>query len=156
MNRRNILFSLTSFATLLATPHIGWAALPPVQVYRNPGCGCCEAWAELMTAAGFQVSIKDDPNLAARRVRLGIAENVAGCHTSVIEDLVFEGHIPPADIQRFLAERPAGAIGLAVPGMPVGSPGMGPEGSGAPYDVLLLRANAEPTIYAQHQKAKSQ
>jgi hypothetical protein len=104
-----------------------------------------------MTEAGFQVSIDDDPNLASRRAKLGIAKEVAGCHTALIDGFVFEGHIPLADIQRFLAERPAGAIGLAVPGMPVGSPGMGPEGSGDPYDVLLLRTNAEPTIYARHQ-----
>lgn len=156
MNRRNALFSLTSLATWLAAPHFSWAALPVAQVYRDPGCGCCEAWAQLMTEAGFQVSIEDDPNLASRHTRLGVPENLAGCHIALIDGFVFEGHIPPADIKRFLAERPAGAMGLSVPGMPAGSPGMGPEGSGEPYDVLLLRANGDATIYAQHQKAKSQ
>lgn len=152
MIRRNALLSFASFAILAAAPQLSWAARPLAQVYRNPGCGCCEIWAQLMSEAGFQISIEDDPNLAARRAKLGIAEAVAGCHTALIDGFVFEGHVPPADIQRFLKERPAGALGLAVPGMPVGSPGMGPEGSGDPYDLLLLRANAEPTVYARHQQ----
>jgi hypothetical protein len=156
MNRRSVLFFSFSLATVLAIPRFSQAALPLASVYRNPGCGCCESWAQLMTAAGFQVSIEDDPGLAARRERLGIPARSAGCHTALIDGFVFEGHVPPADIQRFLAERPAGALGLAVPGMPVGSPGMGSEGSGEPYDVLLLKADAEPTIYAQHQKKSGQ
>jgi len=152
MNRRSALFSLTSLAAVVAVPSVSRAARPRAQVYRDPGCGCCEAWAQLMSAAGFQVTIEDDPNRAARRAKHGISENLASCHTALIDGFVFEGHIPPADIQRFLTERPTGAIGLTVPGMPVGSPGMGPEGSGEPYDVLLLRTNVEPTVYAQHQQ----
>jgi hypothetical protein len=156
MNRRNALLSIVSLATLVAAPRFSWAARPLAQVYRNPGCGCCEVWGQLMREAGFQISMEDDPNLAARRAKLGIAEEVAGCHTALVDGFVFEGHIPPADIKRFLTERPAGTIGLAVPGMPVGSPGMGPEGSGEPYNVLLLRLNGEPTIYAQHQEVTNQ
>ena len=103
-----------------------------------------------MKVAGFEVSIEDDPNLDARRAGLRIPAELASCHIGLADGYAFEGHIPSADILKFLSDQPAGAIGLVVPGMPQGSPGMGPEGSGAPYDVLLLVADAAPTVYASH------
>lgn len=150
MKRRTALFSILAIASLIAPRAGRAAALPPVAVFRNPGCSCCEGWVKHMTAAGFQVSIEDDPNLDARRESLKIPAELASCHIALAEGYAFEGHIPPADIVKFLAERPTGAIGLAVPGMPMGSPGMGPEGSGGPYDVLLLTANGPPTVYTKH------
>ena len=103
-----------------------------------------------MRAAGFDMIIEDDPNLDARRASLGIPAELASCHIALADGYAFEGHIPAADVLKFLHDRPVGAIGLVVPGMPVGSPGMGPEGSGRPYDVLLLTGNAAPTVYATH------
>ncbi|MBI2719387.1 MAG: CopG family transcriptional regulator [Rhizobiales bacterium] len=103
-----------------------------------------------MSSAGFEVSIADDPNLDARRESLKIPAELASCHIALAEGYAFEGHVPPADIVRFLNERPSDAIGLVVPGMPAGSPGMGPEGSGGPYDVLMLKANAALAVYASH------
>ena len=126
MNRRSAVFSFLAVSAAIVAPRPGQsAALPTVVVYRNPGCGCCEGWVK-------------------------IPAELASCHIAFADGYAFEGHIPPADIVRVLGERPPGALGLVVPGMPVGSPGMGPEGSGDPYDVLLLKANTAPTVYSSH------
>jgi len=151
MNRRSVLAGVLAATSLALLPHSGSANTPPkLAVYRNPGCGCCEGWVQHMRAAGFDVTIEDDPDLDARRASLGIPAELASCHIALLDGYAFEGHIPAADIVRFLSDRPVGAIGLVVPGMPTGSPGMGPEGSGGPYEVLLLAAKASPTVYATH------
>ncbi len=151
MNRRSALIGILAATSLAVLPHTASAnTLPKLDVYRNPGCGCCEGWVQHIRAAGLEVTIEDDPNLDARRESLGIPAELASCHIALADGYAFEGHIPAPDILKFLNERPAGAIGLIVPGMPAGSPGMGPEGSGGPYDVLLLAANAAPTVYAKH------
>ena len=151
MNRRSALLGILATTSLAVLPNASNAnTLPKLAVYRNPGCGCCEGWVRHMRSTGFEVTIEDDPNLDARRASLGIPAELASCHIALADGYAFEGHIPAADILKFLHERPAGAIGLVVPGMPAGSPGMGPEGSGGPYEVLLLAANAAPTVYATH------
>lgn len=151
MNRRAIFVAFLAATSIFATSRGGRAAaFPKVAVYRNPGCSCCEGWVKHMSSAGFEVSIADDPNLDARRESLKIPAELASCHIALAEGYAFEGHVPPADIVRFLNERPSDAIGLVVPGMPAGSPGMGPEGSGGPYDVLMLKANAALAVYASH------
>jgi len=151
MNRRSVLAGLLAATSLALLPRTSSAStLPKLAVYRNPGCGCCESWVQHMRTAGFEVTIEDDPDLDARRSSLGIPAELASCHIALTDGYAFEGHIPAADVVKFLRDRPAGAIGLVVPGMPTGSPGMGPEGSGGPYQVLLLAANASPTVYATH------
>lgn len=151
MNRRTTLFSLFATAFVLLVPRAGSAAaLPSIAVYRNPGCGCCEGWVKHMIAAGFTVTVEDDPNLAARRERLKIPANLASCHIGIADGYAFEGHIPVEDVVKFLKERPMGAIGLVVPGMPMESPGMESGGSAEAYDVLLISANAAPAVYASH------
>ena len=151
MKRRSALIGILAATPLAVLPHTASAkTLPKLAVYRNPGCGCCESWVKHMRAAGFEVTIEDDPDLDARRASLKIPAELASCHIALTDGYAFEGHIPAPDILKFLNEQPAGAIGLVVPGMPAGSPGMGPEGSGGPYDVLLLVANAAPTVYATH------
>jgi hypothetical protein len=119
-------------------------------VYRNPGCGCCENWVKHLIAAGFTVSVEDDPDLAARRQSLNIPAELGSCHIGIADGYAFEGHIPAGDILKFLKERPAGAIGLVVPGMPMESPGMESGGSAEAYDVLLISASAPPAVYASH------
>jgi len=152
MNRRNVLFTLMGTASLIVVSRAGTAAaLPSVAVFRNPGCGCCEGWVEVMREFGFTVTVEDVNNLMERRSAYELKPALASCHFAVSEGYVFEGHIPPVTIARFLAERPTDAKGLVVPGMPVGSPGMGPEGSGGPYDVLLLLKDGETRVYATHQ-----
>ena len=151
MSRRSALIEILAATSLAVLPHTASAnTLPKLAVYRNPGCGCCEGWVQHMRAAGFEVTIEDDPDLDARRASLKIPAELASCHIALADGYAFEGHIPAPDILKFLNERPAGAIGLIVPGMPAGSPGMGPEGSGGPYDVFLLTADAAPTVYATH------
>jgi hypothetical protein len=112
------------------------AERPRVTVHKDPGCGCCTGWAEHLEAAGFPVTAVDTPRMNAVKARLGVPHELAACHTAEVDGYVVEGHVPAVAIDRLLAERPA-AKGLAVPGMPVGSPGM--EG-GEPeiYDVILF------------------
>lgn len=127
---------------------IGAAAFPEVVAFRNPGCGCCELWVEHLKQAGFRVSMSDDPDLPARRRTLGMPETLAGCHLAEIGPYVIDGHVPAQDIVRLLDERPD-ALGLAVPGMPMGSPGM--EGGDAePYVVLIVAKDGGSREFSRH------
>lgn len=98
-----------------------------VTVYKSPSCGCCTSWVEHMQAAGFAVTVHDDPVMDPIKDRLGVPKGVRSCHTAVVRDYLIEGHVPAGDVRRLLAERPAIA-GLAVPGMPSHTPGMAPPG----------------------------
>jgi len=134
-------------AAALSLPVWAWAqafarspAAPVhVEVWKSPTCGCCQAWIEHLEANGFKVKVHDVGNTAARQ-RLGMPASLGSCHTAQVGRWTIEGHVPAADIHRLIREAPQ-AVGLAVPGMPVGSPGMdGPEYGGRrdPYDVLLV------------------
>lgn len=152
MNRRTVLSVFVGTAALAAMAQAGRAtSLPAVFVYRNPGCGCCEGWVDAMREAGFSVTVEDVNNLMERRTAHELRPELASCHFALSEGFVFEGHIPPRTVTRFLTERPANAKGLVVPGMPAGSPGMGAEGSGEPYDVLLLLKDGSASVYTTHQ-----
>lgn len=96
---------------------------PLVEVWKDPGCGCCTAWAEHLEAEGFEVRLHDTREMRQVKVERGVPPRLASCHTAVVDGYVIEGHVPAADIRRLLAEAPELA-GLAVPGMPHGSPGM--------------------------------
>jgi hypothetical protein len=151
MNRRTTLLSLIASVSVVIAPRAGRAAaFPPVAVYRNPGCGCCEGWVKHMIAAGFTVTMEDDPNLAARRESLKIPADLASCHIALVDGYAFEGHIPVEDVVKFLKERPVGAIALVVPGMPMESPGMELGGASEAFDVLMISTNTAPTVYARH------
>jgi len=122
-----------------------------VEVWKSPTCGCCKDWVTHMEANGFRTVVHDTGNTAVRG-RLGIATKYGSCHTARVGGYAIEGHVPAADIRRLLKERPQ-AIGLAVPGMPVGSPGMdGPEYQGRkdPYNVLLIALDGSASIYQPH------
>jgi len=117
-------------------PAIPTGAPGEMHVYKTPTCGCCTAWVDHMEAAGFTVTFTDLPDLGEVKARYGIGNSLASCHTAIIEGYVVEGHVPAATVRRLLEERPRVA-GIAVPGMPIGSPGM--EGPNArPYDVLAF------------------
>ena len=124
-------------------------SLPQISAYRNPGCSCCEKWAKLLTQAGFTVTMEDDPALDERRAKLGVPAKLAGCHTAVMGEYIIEGHVPPEDILSFLERKPA-ARGLAVPGMPMESPGMETGGTAEKYDVMLFMTDGTSQIYASH------
>lgn len=136
----------------LAWPGIGSAQSKPlVEVWKSPSCGCCHDWIAHMQANGFQVTAHDisEAAKAERRRRLGMPEALGSCHTAVVSGYVLEGHVPARDIRRLLAERPK-ALGLAVPGMPVGSPGMdGPAYGGHKdaYKVLLVQRGGSTSTY---------
>ena len=117
-------------------------------VYKSPSCGCCGAWVRHMKAHGHTVKTVDMETLDAIKKMTGVPEPLQSCHTAVVNGYVIEGHVPAADVARLLTEKPA-ARGLAVPGMPVGSPGMeGPNPE--PYEVLLFRADGSVAVYARH------
>ena len=126
---------------------------PRVEVWKDPNCGCCGKWVRHLEANGFQVRVYDEGNTAARG-RLGIPDKLGSCHTAVVGGYVVEGHVPAADIHRLLRERPV-AIGLAVPGMPVGSPGMDGAVYGGrkdAYDVLLVARDGSTRVFRRYPK----
>ena len=149
LSKRQALILLAAPFALAFTSPSARAGLPGVIAYRNPGCGCCEKWSGLMKDAGFAITMEDDPNLAERKSSLGVPSDIAGCHTAIIGHYVIEGHVPPADVIKFLNEKP-NALGLAVPGMPAESPGMEMGGTAAKYDVLLFTKGGKSSIYASH------
>jgi hypothetical protein len=118
-----------------------------VTVYKSPTCSCCSKWVEHMTAAGFKVTAHDTSDMQAVKTKLGVPEAMASCHTSVINGYIIEGHVPAADIERLLRDKPKVA-GLAVPGMVTGSPGM--EGSRSdPYNVISF-GDGKTSVFARH------
>lgn len=126
---------------------------PVIEVYKSATCGCCTQWIEHLQANGFKVNAQNVPNTAAYRTKLGVPPALGSCHTGTIGGYALEGHVPAADIKRLLAEKP-NAKGLAVPGMPMGSPGMEVPGEPADaYDVLLFQADGKTTVY-RHYAAK--
>jgi hypothetical protein len=143
--RRRLLLAL---AALPAAPLAHAAGAPLVEVWKSPTCGCCKDWIAHLQANGFATKVNETGNTAMRS-RMGIDTKYGSCHTALVGGYAIEGHVPAREIQRLLKERPA-AIGLAVPGMPVGSPGMdGPDYGGHkdPYDVLLLRKDGSAVTY---------
>ncbi|MBL8328553.1 MAG: DUF411 domain-containing protein [Rubrivivax sp.] len=147
--RRRKLLSAPLLLLPLSSTLAGPAA--SVQVWKDSGCGCCGDWIRHLQQAGFTVKVHDTGNAAAR-ARLGIAPRYGSCHTAVVEGYAIEGHVPAREIQRLLKERPR-ALGLAVPGMPVGSPGMdGPVYGGRrdPYDVLLLASDGSARVFQSY------
>jgi len=127
------------------------AALPTMTVYKSAQCGCCTEWVEHVTANGFTVRAVNTEDLAAVKREMGIPARLASCHTVVVGSYVVEGHVPASDIKRLLSTKPR-VRGLAVPGMPVGSPGM-EQGSPANYDrydVLSFSADGTTSVFASH------
>ena len=125
-------------------------AAPLVTVYKDPNCGCCIEWVKHLQANGFQTRVHDVRDTAPHKQKLRVPERLASCHTAVVNGYTIEGHVPAADIKRLLAERPK-ARGLAVPGMPQGSPGM-ETGKVDRYDVLLFTDNGRSTVYRSYGK----
>jgi hypothetical protein len=120
---------------------------PMLVVWKNRGCACCTAWARHFQDAGFIVTMHEVDDLAPARAAAGVPEDLAGCHTGQVDGYVVEGHVPVEDVQRLLAERPAIA-GIAVPGMPIGSPGMEMEGMAAErFDVIAFAADGGRYVF---------
>lgn len=155
MQRRTLLQA--SLAALAATATLAIPALarekPVIEVWKDPNCGCCKDWMAHLEANGFAVKAHNAGNTAARR-RLGLPDRYGSCHTATVDGYVVEGHVPATDIQRLLRDKPK-ALGLSVPRMPIGSPGMdGPEYGGRkdPFDVLLVQRDGQASVYASYHR----
>ena len=135
------LFALGVFVTQAS-------AADAVDVYKSPYCGCCGKWIEHLRQAGFEVRTHEVNDVPAARQRLGMPEHLGSCHTAKVAGYVVEGHVPASDIQRLLKEKPK-ALGLAVPSMPPGSPGM-ESSKPVPYNTLLVKADGEIAVFAKH------
>ncbi len=150
-SRRQILRGISALAaTLSLAPAVSLAQMskPMVEVWKSPTCGCCKDWIKHLEANGFQVKAYDKGNIAMRR-ELGMPEKFGSCHTAKVNGYVIEGHVPAKEIHRLIQEKPK-ALGLSVPEMPIGTPGMdGPEYGGQvdPYEVLLVQRNGTATVY---------
>ncbi|MGL4405972.1 MAG: DUF411 domain-containing protein [Notoacmeibacter sp.] len=137
-----------------AAPFRARAAAPAIHIRKDPGCACCTMWTDILKAEGFNV-IEEELNnydlIAFKRER-GVPIGLVSCHTGLIEGYVIEGHVPPADIRKLIAERPE-ASGIAVGGMPYGSPGMGPETDREAYDVMLFKADGTTRLFTRYNAA---
>ncbi|GHF73080.1 DUF411 domain-containing protein [Seohaeicola zhoushanensis] len=153
LTRRALLAIAANFAASVPLPGMAQTA-PAIHVLKDPNCGCCTAWIEILKEAGFTVTTERSFGTLLIRHKLenGIPQNMTSCHTGEIEGYFIEGHVPPADILRLLSERPD-AVGLAVPGMPYGSPGMGPEESREAYDVFLIRRDGSAEVFTSYEAA---
>lgn len=120
-----------------------------IVMYKNPGCKCCTKWAAHMEQAGFTVTKKPTRILPKIKADYGIPYKLRSCHTAIVEGYVIEGHVPAKEVKKLLEERPK-AIGLAVPGMPIGSPGMEQGGRKEPYEVMLFGSKKQPSVYASY------
>ena len=149
LDRRAMLAATGTAAALLALPRSARAAGKFV-MWRDPGCGCCVAWAKRVEAAfGRDLPVVETSNMAAVKKAQGVPADLQSCHTALIDGLVVEGHVPPADIKRALAAK--GIKGLAVPGMPAGSPGMDVgHDVKQPYKVFAFGADGGRTLFASH------
>lgn len=152
MNRRNALSFMLGAAALGTIPAMAATRLPRVEVFKSPYCGCCGAWIDHMKQAGFDVDVTLVDDTTAARGRLGMPSKFGSCHTATVGGYVVEGHVPAADVKRLLATRPA-AVGLSVPGMVPGSPGMEVGSRHDPYQVLLVDKNGNRTVFASYPKA---
>ncbi|GAB3378815.1 DUF411 domain-containing protein [Spongiibacter taiwanensis] len=142
-------FTLLLTLLCMSLPSYGESALTALQVYKNPQCGCCGKWVDHIQAAGFDTKVTDRDDLSQLKSELGVGNQYQSCHTATDGKYVFEGHIPASAMKRFLAAPPEGAIGLAVPGMPVGSPGMEMGDRHQDYNVLLLMEDGTASVFEE-------
>ncbi|MGR3495019.1 DUF411 domain-containing protein [Citreimonas sp.] len=153
VTRRTMLAGAASLAAV--APQLGLAqGAPAIHVLKDPNCGCCEAWVRILEDEGFAVTTEASRGalLIRHKIDNGIPQEMISCHTAEIDGYFIEGHVPPADIRRLLSERPD-AVGLAVPGMPYGSPGMGPEDAREAYDVFLIRRDGTTEVFSRYDAA---
>lgn len=125
-----------------------------IEVMSTNGCGCCLAWVKHLEADGYTATVTNLPmaDLVLKKMAIGLKPELYSCHTATIEGYVIEGHVPSSDINHILLDRPD-AIGLTVPGMPSGSPGMGDPDPASPYEVLLVRRDGTTDVFSRHPQA---
>lgn len=143
---RKTLFGAIAFTAIF----IGSAAhAATLTVYKSPSCGCCAKWVEHVQQHGFTVKTIPTEDMMALKQRLGVPDDVMSCHTTKVGNYIIEGHVPAADIERLLAQRPK-ARGIAVAGMPVGAPGMEHGDHRQPYATMLIGTDGKTRVFARH------
>ena len=154
LSRRQLLILASS--SIVTAPLISSAkeAGTNIHVFKNAQCGCCNAWIQILEENGFSVTSRNYANsdLATLKTEIGIPKNMVSCHTAKIDGYFIEGHVPARDIKRLITERPS-ALGLAVPAMPYGSPGMGPEKEREAYNVYIVMANRTAEVFQHYPQA---
>lgn len=151
ITRRHVLAGGGGVLLATALPLAARPAAMAMTVYKDPQCGCCTAWAELLRRdARYAVRVVAT-DMAAVKQRLRVPADLASCHTATAGGYVFEGHVPPVDVARLLAAKPKGVIGIAVPGMPAGSPGMEmPDGRRDMFEVVAFAVDGTRRVFARH------
>lgn len=152
-SRRKIIAGLAALPALMAFPVSAYSA-PVIHVYKGRGCGCCTAWVKILEQSGFAATSEEVHPAELVRLKLdkGVPQKLSSCHTAVIDGYIVEGHVPVADIRRLISEKPD-ALGIAVPEMPYGSPGMGPETEREAYDVILFKKDKSTEIFSRYDAA---
>ena len=140
--------ALAAIVILLVTSSPSQQSGPLVTVFKTPTCGCCGKWVEHLKANGFTVKVQEVNDTSAYERQYHVPRTMVSCHTAVVNGYTIEGHVPAAEIKRLLSERPK-AVGLAVPGMPVGSPGMESARSEA-YSVFVFDEGSQASVYARY------
>lgn len=149
MNRRNFISLAVGAMAFTAIPALAANTLPAVEVFKNPSCGCCGAWVDHLKAAGFDVKVTMVDDTSVVRKKYGLPDKFGSCHTAVVAGYVVEGHVPAADVKKLLDMKPL-AVGIAVPGMPVGSPGMEMGSRKDSYQVLLVDQQGRERVFSSY------
>ena len=154
LSRRQLLILASSYIVAAPLAALADGISPNIHVVKNPQCGCCNAWIEILKDKGFNVTTEDRSGsfLTEFKIQSGVPNNMMSCHTASIDGYFIEGHVHASDIKRLITDRPD-ALGLAVPAMPYGSPGMGPEGEREAYDVYIISADGTAAVFQHYPKA---
>ena len=154
LSRRQWLILASGYLVAAPLAALAEGIYPDIHVVKNPQCGCCNAWIEILKDKGFNVTTEDRSGsfLTEFKIQSGVPNNMMSCHTASIDGYFIEGHVHASAIKRLIKERP-NALGLAVPAMPYGSPGMGPEYEREAYDVYIISADGAAAVFQHYPKA---
>ena len=154
LSRRQLLILASSYIVAAPLAALADGISPDIHVVKNPQCGCCNAWIEILKDKGFNVTTEDRSGsfLTEFKIQSGVPNDMMSCHTAKIDGYFIEGHVDASDIKRLITDRPD-ALGLAVPAMPYGSPGMGPEDEREAYDVFIVKSDGTTEVFQHYPKA---
>ena len=154
LSRRQLLILASGYLVAAPLAALAEGIYPDIHVVKNPQCGCCNAWIEILKDKGFNVTTEDRSGsfLTEFKIQSGVPNDMMSCHTAKIDGYFIEGHVDASDIKRLITDRPD-ALGLAVPAMPYGSPGMGPEEEREAYDVYIISAYGTAAVFQHYPEA---
>ena len=153
-SRRQLLIFASNSIVAAPLAALADGTFPDIHVIKNPQCGCCTAWIKILIDKGFNVTSEDRSGslLTEFKIESGVPNDMMSCHTAKIDGYFIEGHVPASEIKRLMADRPD-ALGLAVPAMPYGSPGMGSEDAREAYDVYIISADGTAEVFQHYAEA---